>query len=129
MLRLSLEERITIANAMFLKTYEPEVDVIQVGQKGDEYYIVESGTCEAFVYDDGSGYMAKKTLKSGEGFGELALFNKCPRSATVRTIEESSLWVLDRHTFNKVIVEASKEKKGVRFAILNKMKLLGNSYF
>jgi len=44
-------------------------------------------------------------LKPCDGFGELALLYNAPRSATVRAIENSHLWGIDRNTFRKAVEE------------------------
>jgi len=35
-------------------------------------------------------------LKVEDGFGELALLYNTPRNSTVKAIEDSTLWVIDR---------------------------------
>ena len=44
-------------------------------------------------------------MKGGESFGELALLYNSPRSATVRAIEETYMWCIDRITFRKALQE------------------------
>ena len=43
------------------------------------------------------------TLPPGEFFGEMAIINKQPRSATATVIEEAQLLVLDARTFEAMI--------------------------
>ena len=43
----------------------------------------------------------------GEGFGELALLYNCPRAATITALEESTVWRLDRDTFNNIVKDAA----------------------
>lgn len=47
----------------------------------------------------------KRYLLQGEGFGELALLYNSPRSASIKAIEDSFLWGIDRTTFQKVVQE------------------------
>lgn len=46
-----------------------------------------------------------KVLNQGDYFGEMALLYNAPRSASVRTLTESSFWALERSTFKKSIEE------------------------
>ena len=52
-----------------------------------------------------------KILKYGDTFGELALINDAPRSATVTSIGQSELAVLNRNDYEKIIkkVDAREE--------------------
>ena len=52
----------------------------------------------------------KKTLKSGDAFGELALLYKSPRSGSLKAIEDCGLWGIDRHAFRTVIEEMIAEE-------------------
>ena len=46
-----------------------------------------------------------KTLKPGEGFGEMALLYNAPRSAEIRCVNQCKLWGVDRITFRKALEE------------------------
>ena len=46
-----------------------------------------------------------KTLKPGEGFGEMALLYNAPRSAEIRCVNQCKLWGVDRITFKKALEE------------------------
>ena len=71
--------------------------VVTIGEPGDRFYLVRSGRLEA-VDADGA---VLGTMKPGEGFGELALLDRRPRGATVRALEDSELWSLDRGHFER----------------------------
>ena len=47
--------------------------------------------------------IAVKTLKYGDSFGELALINDAPRSATITALSECELAVLNRTDYEKII--------------------------
>jgi hypothetical protein len=53
--------------------------IFQQGDQGDQFYVIEVG--EADVVGDGR---LIRTLRPGEGFGEIALLRDTPRMATVR---------------------------------------------
>ena len=57
--------------------------------------------------DEGSVYVEiggvnKKTLKSPDVFGELALLYNAPRSASIKCETKTTFWVIDRTTFKSV---------------------------
>lgn len=92
--------------------------VFKQGDNASSYLIVEKGSLEVIVNDK-----TVRTLKSGEGFGELALLYGAPRSASIRTLENCGFWGIDRHTFRRaveemVVKETDENRKfieGVRF--------------
>jgi putative peptide zinc metalloprotease protein len=73
--------------------------VVTIGEAGDTFYLVRSGRLEAIGADGG----VLGTIGPGEGFGELALLDRRPRGATVRAVEPSALWSLDRGHFQRWI--------------------------
>ena len=73
--------------------------VVTIGEPGDRFYLVRSGQLQA-LNEDGA---VLSTIAPGEGFGELALLDRRPRGATVRAVEDSELWSLDRGHFERWI--------------------------
>lgn len=61
---------------------------------------IERGTLEVIVNEK-----PKRELRTGDGFGELALLYNAPRSASVRTLENCELWGIDRNTFRRAVEE------------------------
>ena len=61
---------------------------------GDEFYIIESG--RVAVLDDGQEI---RRLGPGDAFGEIALLRAVPRTATVRTVEDTELATLSGPQF------------------------------
>jgi MFS family permease len=76
--------------------FAPAQTVFEQGDRGDRFYIVESGRAE--VVRDGR---LVRTLGPGEGFGEIALLNDEPRTATIRAAAEAPLRLgfLDRRAY------------------------------
>jgi cGMP-dependent protein kinase len=62
------------------------------------FFILQEG--ELAVEIDG---VVKRTLREGEGFGELALLYSSPRSASIKANKMSYLWFIDRATFRKAV--------------------------
>jgi voltage-gated potassium channel len=42
-------------------------------------------------------------LEAGDFFGEIALLEQCPRTATVKTLTRCQLLILDARDFHKVV--------------------------
>lgn len=85
--------------------------VIREGAKGSVLYIQASGTC--CVYSERRPEsVTERQLERGALFGELALLYKCVRTASVRLVsEETTLWALDRKTFQQKIFQYNMNKR------------------
>lgn len=84
--------------------------IFQQGDDAMSFFIAESGKLEVFIE---SKFI--RELKRGDGFGELALLYSAPRSASIKAMEVSRLWGIDRDTFRKAVKEittkTSKENR------------------
>ncbi|RJQ44436.1 MAG: hypothetical protein C4538_10480 [Nitrospiraceae bacterium] len=100
--------------------------IIAQGERGDEYFIVKSGKVEVLKKMLGEEPEHVAILEEGQAFGEEALLTDSPRSATVRTIDETVLWVLAKSDFDSV-VKSSFLKEVDPLAVLNGAK--GNITF
>ena len=79
--------------------------IFKQGGNASSYFILEKGSLEVYVNEK-----LVRTLKPGDGFGELALLYGAPRSASIKATETSQLWGIDRHTFRKAIEEMTAKE-------------------
>ncbi len=90
---LSIAAKERLAAALVLVVVAEEDVVIRAGEIGDRFYLVSDGALEIV----GEGVRA--TAATGDFFGEIALLRDVPRTATVRALVESELYVLSRDDF------------------------------
>jgi len=65
--------------------YDAGEVIMSQGAVGDEFYILEDGSCSAYIYGEHGEVEVKQYLSRGEYFGEIALLAECEvRRATVR---------------------------------------------
>lgn len=83
----------------FTKVYSRSEIIFEEGDPGSEMYIVHSGKVK--IYRDSEGSEIEiDTLGPGEFFGEMALVDFAPRSASARAIEDdTALVALDKNKF------------------------------
>lgn len=72
------------------------------GDHGEEMYIIQSGKVKISKRVRGVE-KTLATLEKGEFFGEMAILNDKPRSATAEAIDACDLLVIDRKTFETLI--------------------------
>ena len=88
---LDENERSDIFDAMFAKEANEDEVIIQQGDEGDNFYIIDHGSVD--IYVNGAKVV---TLSEGASFGELALIYGTPRAATVQAVTDVKLWGIDR---------------------------------
>ena len=83
-------------------TYKAGAPVIKEGDPGQEMFVVESGSVEVFR---GSGRKERRLslLEAGDFFGEMALLDNQPRSASVRAATDCQLLVIDATTLDQML--------------------------
>lgn len=72
--------------------------IFREGEVGSEGYLIKSGSVEIIKFD-GVEYQSLATLESPTLFGEMALIDRQPRSASARAKEDTTLEVLDQPRF------------------------------
>ena len=80
------------------RTFEAGTPVIREGEPGDAFYVIARG--QASVSIDGTFV---RVLGQGAAFGELALLNDTPRTATVTATSVLRVFRLDREGFDAVV--------------------------
>ena len=73
--------------------------VCRRGEAGRALYVIAQGGVEIEVVPDTGGGAERVHLGPGQVFGEMALLSGQPVSATVMTIRDTWLWVLDKDRF------------------------------
>lgn len=79
------------------KTYADGDAIVTQGQVGDCMFVVQSGEVEV-VKDTDDGPVRLAMLGPGSFFGEMAIFERETRSATVRARGEARVLTVDKRT-------------------------------
>jgi CRP-like cAMP-binding protein len=85
-----------LVHALHARTYRPGEVVFVEGDIGRALFILESGKVELTRRGPDGKPVLLYTLKPGEFFGEMALLESLPRSATAAATEPSRLHLLYR---------------------------------
>jgi GAF domain-containing protein len=77
------------------KVYAEGELIFKEGDEGDRMYVIQSGRVQ-ITKNTSSGDLTIATLGKGEIFGEMALFDRLPRSATARALDEARILSIDK---------------------------------
>lgn len=78
--------------------------ICRQGEPGDRMYVVQAG--RALVVHEANGREVQLTeLSAGDVFGEMAIFDRKPRSATVRAKGPARVLTLDKRAFLRGVHE------------------------
>jgi CRP/FNR family cyclic AMP-dependent transcriptional regulator len=86
------------------RSYPKGAIIISEGDEAGTLYIVISGSVKVYLSDDAGKEVILSTLGPGEHFGELALLDDTPRSASVATCEPCKLLLVQKAALREVIV-------------------------
>lgn len=92
-----------IADLMVTKKYKKNNLIIFEEDLGRNMFILKKGRVKISGISNEGGEAIFSILGEGEFFGELSIIDGLPRSATVTSIEEVSLWVLNRGDFMEML--------------------------
>ncbi|OVE80298.1 hypothetical protein BVY02_00750 [bacterium J17] len=91
---LSLQELFQVHHLLWIADYQKGSAVVREGEQSDSLYIILEGRLNVK-----RGETEVATLTAGEHFGEVSLLSSSPRTATVETLEDSRLLILDKDAF------------------------------
>ena len=78
--------------------------IVRENDIGDEMYIVKKGKIEIFKETNGEknsiAFLGEKSF-----FGEMAILEDAPRSASAKAIEDSALIIINKECFRQAILE------------------------
>jgi CRP-like cAMP-binding protein len=100
---LSPRELAMLTHSLTELAAEPGQVVVQQGALGDSFYLVVEGRLAVTVDDSSGAARTVARLGPGEYFGEMALLQDQPRSATVTAEVPSLLLVLHKAGFERLL--------------------------
>ncbi|KAI4880472.1 hypothetical protein NFI96_016241, partial [Prochilodus magdalenae] len=115
-------ERSDIFDAMFSVNYIAGETVIQQGDEGDNFYVIDQGEMDVYV---NNAWVT--SIGEGGSFGELALIYGTPRAATVRAKTNVKLWGIDRDSYRRILMGSTLRKRKMYEEFLSKVSILGKT--
>ncbi len=96
---LSAQDRLELAGKMRPRHFARDEVVFHNDDPAGQVFLITSGTVKVSIPDDQGHEVVVALERGGDVFGELALFDDGPRSATVTAITETHTLALARQDF------------------------------
>ena len=112
---LSDEQIGLLTNRAAVRTYSKGAIIVSEGDEGNSLFLIQSGSVKAFLSDENGREVVLSTQGPGEYFGDLALFDDEPRSASVMALEPCKVMIITRQQLR----DAIKEDPDIGFSLLH----------
>ena len=93
---LDEDDRVALANVIDELAVPQGQQLFQAGDPGDSLFVVQSGEIELFIKDTTGQKIVLTNAGPGDMFGELAMLDSGPRTATALAVIDTEVLVLDR---------------------------------
>src|SRR2546423_14247232 len=90
------EDRRALAEVVDLIKLEDNQTLFRAGEPGESLFLVRAGEVELFIKDTAGQKIILDIVRSGDFFGEIALLDAGPRTATAMTLTQAELIEIDR---------------------------------
>ncbi len=88
-----------------VRTYPKNAIIVSEGDEGNSLFVIQSGSVKAFLSDENGKEVVLSTQREGEYFGDLALFDDEPRSASVMALEPCKVMIITKAQLREAITE------------------------
>lgn len=109
------------------KVYQAGEVIVHQGDEGQCMYVIQEGRVDVLQHKEGQE-VPLATLEEGDFFGEMALFDKEVRSATVRAAGPVRVLTVDRRTFLRRINEDPSLAFRIVEALCSRLRQLNEQY-
>jgi CRP/FNR family transcriptional regulator, cyclic AMP receptor protein len=116
----------TVGRAVRTRRFRRGEVIFHQGDPGDALFIVMSGAIKISLPSDMGDEAILATLRSGDVFGELALLDGAPRSASATALEATETLVLPRQQFRALIATEPAVRDSLLASIAAELRRLTN---
>jgi CRP/FNR family transcriptional regulator, cyclic AMP receptor protein len=100
---IAMDKLEAIARCAVLRRVTRGTAVVLAGDSTDNVYFVMNGNLKVLVSDDDGREVILTMLSHGDVFGEMGVFDKEPRSATVTAVAAVDLIVISQADFRQIL--------------------------
>lgn len=110
---LNETELAALCSYIRLIKYGSKRRIIRQGDTGECFYTIVSGTAEVVVENASGVEKVVEHLSTGDSFGEIALIEKIPRTASIVTKTPVTIFEMDKSSFDKFVISSAGGKEKV----------------
>jgi CRP/FNR family cyclic AMP-dependent transcriptional regulator len=100
---LSPTELELLEHHMVTRSFKKNTIIINEGDEASTFFIIITGAIKVFLSNEEGKEIIINAQGPGDHFGELALLDGAPRSASVITTEKSTIGVISKEDFHHVL--------------------------
>lgn len=108
-----------IVECMYSQDFVEGSLVIKENDAGSHLYVSAEGHFEVLKDSTVIG-----TMGPGKAFGELAILYNCTRTASVKALTDTKVWVLDRQLFQTIMMRTGLQRQEENMSFLRSVPLL-----
>jgi CRP/FNR family cyclic AMP-dependent transcriptional regulator len=90
---------------MVTRSFQKNTIIINEGDEANSFFIIIKGAVKIFLSNEEGKEIIINAQGPGDHFGELALLDGAPRSASVITTEKSSIGVISKEDFHRILAK------------------------
>ena len=114
-----------VASALRVRRFRKGETVFHQGDPGNALFIVAAGSVKVVLpSDEGAEPAIVAVLGPGEFFGELAILDGAPHSATIVAVESTEILVLQRETFLELIDSQADLRRALLASLATEIRRL-----
>ena len=107
--------------------YSAQTDIFHAGDDGATMYVIVSGAVKIFVPAIDGREVVLAVHRSGDLFGEMALLDDEPRSASASTMEDTEMFSLNRADFSNVLNRHPEALRAIIDVLVERLRATNQS--
>ena len=124
---LDADELELLSSRMVTRQYPRNTVVLNEGDQSDSLYIIRSGSVKVFLSNDEGKEIILNVQHAGEYFGEMALIDSGPRSASIITQEKTVLSVIAKPEFEAFLHQHPAATVKIMRGLVKRLRVLTDS--
>ena len=126
---LKEEDLTELCRHIKLRRFMKNSPIVRQGDAGDNFYTIVSGKAKIVVTGNNGAEKILGTLSTGDSFGETALIETGPRTASIITLTQTAVFEISREGFEKFLASNTENREKITGKIRLGKMLLASSVF
>lgn len=124
---LSQDDLELLEHHMVTRSFQKNTIIINEGDEANSFFIIIKGAVKVFLSNEEGKEIIINAQGPGDHFGELALLDDAPRSASVITTEKSTIGVIAKEDFHKVLAKNTDLSLNLIRELTRRVRLLSDN--